>query len=65
MNFIKRFFKQLFCDHHYKYIKNIKKIFHEDDFSGFGYNTWTETYEVYECIKCGNKKYKYINKYEK
>ena len=36
------------------------KVF-EDDFSGDGcYNTWTETYEVYECIKCGKKKYKLL-----
>lgn len=61
MNFIKTFFKQLFCDHCYKYKQNIMKTFQEADFSGDGcYNTWTEIYEVYECIKCGKKKYKYI-----
>ena len=59
---IKKFINRLFCNHCYKYIQNIKKTFHEADFSGDGcYNTRTETYEVYKCIKCGKKKYKYID----
>ena len=58
---IKKFLNRLFCNHCYVYRQDIMKTFHEADFSDFGYNTWSERYEVYECIKCGKKKYKHID----
>ncbi len=48
--------KKLFCKHDYLYRNSGMKTFHEADFSGDGYNTWTERYDVYICKKCGNTK---------
>lgn len=46
-------FKRFFCKHTYIFQKIIYQCRKELDFSGDGYNTWTEVYDVYKCKKCG------------
>ena len=52
--------KRLFCHHDYFYFKSLIKEVHEDDFSGDGYNTWKEYYQVYKCKKCGKTKKEFV-----
>ena len=53
---MKKFLKKLFCIHQYKYSSSKRTTRHEADFSGDGYNTWTEVLDVYVCEKCGKTK---------
>lgn len=53
---MKKFLKKLFCTHQYRYSSSKKITRHEADFSGDGYNTWTEVWDIYVCEKCGKTK---------
>lgn len=56
MNWLRRFYQRLTCKHDYEYIKTNARSFKEADFSGDGYNCWTDVYDIYVCRKCGKKK---------